>query len=102
MAPCLRIGSYVELTRCPSNITDRAPRCESPPREVHRCGSPLAIAVTNRHVMLGRLGQPFEPSWFTQPTRLFSWSVMIHGPWPLPLNQGVALPKYAVSMVPLS
>ncbi len=58
-----------------------APVCESPPREAQWCGSPLAMAVTKRQSMLGRSGHSFdvEPG-LTQPTRLFSWSVMIHGP----------------------
>src|SRR5215831_19710756 len=80
IAPCLRIGSYVTSTRGPSNITDNGPRCASPPIDVQWCGSPLAIAVTNRHVMFGRCAQPLDPSGLTHPTRLFSWSVMIHGP----------------------
>ena len=66
-------------------MVDRVPVCASPPSEAHWCGWPLATAVTNREVMLGRFGQSLEvlPG-LTQPTRLFSWSVMIHGPGGLP------------------
>ena len=66
-------------------MVDRVPVWASPPSEAQWCGSPLATAVTNREVMLGRSGQSLEvlPG-LTQPTRLFSWSVMIHGPGGLP------------------
>ena len=51
------------------------------------------MPVTNRQSMLGRFGHSFEvlPG-FTQPTRLFSWSVMIHGPGAGPWYQPVELP----------
>ena len=54
-------------------------RCR--PAEAQWFGSPLTMAVTNREVMLGRSGQSLDvlPG-LTQPTRSFSWSVMIHGP----------------------
>jgi len=72
----------------------RFPVCASPPRVAQWCGSPLATAVTNREVMLGKVAHSLDvlPG-LTQPTRLFSWSVMIHGPGGFPWYQGVALPK---------
>ena len=75
-------------------MVDRAPCCASPPRLAQWCGSPLATAVTNREVTLGSCAQSFEvlPG-LTHPTRLFSWSVMTHGPGAVPWYQEVALPK---------
>src|SRR6185437_5692476 len=91
MAPCLRIGSYVPFTRPPSNITDKSPCWASPPIDVQWCRSPSAMAVTNCHEILGRL-QDLAPSELTQPTKLFSWSVMIHGPGGVPRYHAPALP----------
>ena len=75
-------------------MVDSGPDCASPPSEAQWCGSPLAMAVTNRQSMLGRFAHSFDvlPG-FTQPTRLFSWSVMIHGPGRGPWYQPVELPK---------
>ena len=66
-------------------MVDNSPVCASPPSEAQWCGSPLATAVVNREVMFGRFAQSLDvlPG-LTQPTRLFSWSVMIHGPGGFP------------------
>src|SRR3954471_17780320 len=88
--------------RGPSQRVVKAPCWALPPVKDQWCGSPFNVDVTNRSVTDGRFAQSFDvlPG-FTQPTRLFSWSVMIHGPLPVPRYHAVALPKYVVSIVPL-
>src|SRR6266487_4107689 len=64
--------------------------CEEPSANVL---SPGGVVVADASARLSRSAQSLDvlPG-LTQPTRLFSWSVMIHGPDRLPWYQAVALP----------